>query len=331
MQHDLYDRLLGILCSVLDAYSAALFLPNEKKGLKGESTYQIASVFSLGNKVDHGVEIAEGKGLVGWILRNQEPLLVANFDQHQSHLSYYMDNEEQSIKAFMGCPLPSLPGALCVDSKRQYSFSEKDQKLLHLFAGLASCLCSNVSHTSEQQEAYKYFEALQTIYELRHRYSKWDEFLKYFLYLMSTITGFSYCTLCTRDAYGEGYMVEAESSTLMLKKGVEPTTYPMTNGIVGWVFRNGSAVMKESGDGAPETPLIGTGHDLPHFPTVMALPLVIQRKTRGVLCFAHDFPMPVSKATKKFANMATEHLSLFLENLYVKCRLRDLHNQQRTE
>ena len=37
----------------------------------------------------------------------------------------------------MGCPVPT-GGALCVDSKRQYSFTDRDYKLLQLFAELVS-------------------------------------------------------------------------------------------------------------------------------------------------------------------------------------------------
>ena len=54
------------------------------------------------------------------------------------------------------------------------------------------------------------------------------------------------------------------------------------------------------------------------------LPLMMQRKTRGVLCLAKETPLDISEATRDFVLMASEHLALFLENLYVKCRLRDV-------
>lgn len=326
MQHSSYDRILGILCSVLDAYSAVLFLP--AKHARGEKAvpHYIASAFSLGDKLDHNADMVEGKGLVGWILRNGEPLLVANFDQRQNHLGYYLDNEEQSIKAFMGCALAGGLGALCVDSKRQYSFSEKDQKMLHLFAGLIAQLEAETGGREERRGTLKYYAALRTVYALRHQYSRWAEFLRHFLDLMATMTGFSYSLLCTRDSGGESYSVEGENTPLLLGRGTVPS-YPMSHGIVGWVFRNGSRVRSDGPEGSPETPLVGDGSDLPAFQTVLALPLIIQRKTRGVLCLAHDVPIEITQATEEFARMAAEHLSLFLENLYIKYRLRDLHRE----
>jgi transcriptional regulator with GAF, ATPase, and Fis domain len=124
--------------------------------------------------------------------------------------------------------------------------------------------------------------------------------------------------------------VEGENTPLMLKSGQAPPSFPMTHGVVGWVFRNSSQVCSDGADGSPETMLVGKDMDIPPFQSVLALPLVIQRKTRGVLCLAHDLPQPISAATQDFVRMAVEHLSLFLENLYVKCRLRDLHQETQT-
>ena len=327
MQHSNYDRILGILCSVLDAYSAALFLPVQNAREKEDGMHYIASAFSLGNMLDYNADIVEGKGLVGWILRNREPLLVSNFDQRQNHLGYYTNNEEHTIKAFMGCALPGGLGALCVDSKRQYSFSEKDQKMLHLFADLIAQLEAEAGGREERKVMLKYYAALKTVYALRHQYSRWAEFLRHFLDLMATMTGFSYCLMCTRDSGGESYSVEGENSQLLLRPGTAPPSYPMSRGLVGWVFRNSSQVRSDGESGSPETPLVGDGGELPPFQTVLALPLVIQRKTRGVLCLAHDVPIEITQPTEDFTRMAAEHLSLFLENLYVKCRLRDLHRE----
>jgi GAF domain-containing protein len=225
----------------------------------------------------------------------------------------------------MGCSLVGGEGVLCVDSKRQYSFSEKDQKLLHLFSGLVGHIRQETGDTEEGRMAVKYYTALKTVYTLRHQYSRWADFLRHFLDLMAVVSGFKYCALCTRDPDGGSYSVEGENTAILQKDGVPGPSFPMTHGVVGWVFRNSSPVMSDGADGAPETSLVGTGVDMPHFQTVMAQPLVIQRKTRGVLCLANDAPMEIDGNTRDFVRMASEHLALFLENLYVKCRLRDLH------
>ena len=95
--NQLEKHVLSIVCSVFDAYSAVLFLPCEN----GEE-HQLTAHFSLGDKIAADTQAEPGRGLVGWIIRNRQPLLVPNFDQRQSNLGYYRDGEEASIKAFMG-------------------------------------------------------------------------------------------------------------------------------------------------------------------------------------------------------------------------------------
>lgn len=324
MQQSRLDRVLALLCSVLEAYSAVLFLPVEG-GERKEC--RPAASFSLGNLLDPEAEIVEGRGLVGWILRTGEPLLVSNFDRRRGGLGYYAaGDEEEQIKAFMGCALPGGAGVLCVDSKRQYSFSEKDRKILHLFSTLVAELQAEAEADEGRRAVARYYAALRTIYELRREHTRWKDFLGNFLDLMAVMTGRPYALLCTRDAVGETYMVEGENTPLLLR-GPNPPSFPMSHGVVGWVFRNNAPVMSDGPDGLPDAPLVGRNLDIPRFQSVIAMPLIIQRKTRGVLCLACDTPMEPDEAGNDFIRMAAEHLALFLENLYVKCRLRDLHRQ----
>ncbi|MDR1945767.1 MAG: GAF domain-containing protein [Desulfovibrio sp.] len=322
-----YDRILGILCSVLNAYSAVLFLPAEEASAGGDRVHYVASGFSLGDSLDFSAEIREGMGPAGWILRHREPLLIANFDRRKNYLGYYAGNEEQHIKAFMGCALPDTEGALCVDSKRQYSFSEQDQKMLHLFADLIARLGEDIDDNEERRQTLRYYAGLRAVYDLRRRHSRWAEFLRRYLELMAGLTGFSYALLCTRGADGKNYCVEGENYDLLLRPGVSVPVFSMSSGIVGWVFRNGAPLRSDGPDGSPETLLLGREAGLPQFQTVSALPLVIQRRTRGVLCLAHEVPLRITSATQDFMRMAADHMALFLENLFVKCRLRDLHRE----
>ena len=199
MHRNAYDRILGILCSVLDAYSAVLFLRDVSSDgvCDTESSCHLKATFSLGDKVKPSAVVEPGKGLVGWILRNGEPLLVPNFDQRRHQLGYYREGEEDRIKAFMGCALPGGYGVLCVDSKRQYSFSEKDQKLLHLFAELLVEIMGQIGLAEEQRLSLRYYAALKTVYTLRRRHSRWAEFLHQFLQLMAAAGGFSYALFCS--------------------------------------------------------------------------------------------------------------------------------------
>lgn len=322
MPHNAYTHTLGTLCSVLDAYSTVLFLA--EPGPKGEVVHRLAGKFSLGDYIDPAAIIEPGKGLVGWIAKNNAPLLVPNFDQRKNHLGYYRENEELRIKAFMGCALPNGSGVLCVDSKRQYSFSDKDQKLLHLFAQMIAEQSVRDGRGKALYTVRKYYDALKSVYTLRRRHSRWGDFLQEFLALMAVSAGCDYAVFCYNDLKTGEYVIEGENAPIVWKPKTQPPSFSVNGGTIGWVCRNGEPLFSNSPSGMPESSLFGRGGITPQFQTVMALPIRMQKKTRGVLCLAKETPLEITQDMRDFVLMASEHLSLFLENLYIKCRMRDL-------
>lgn len=322
MPHTVYTHTLGTLCSVLDAYSTVLFLA--EPGPKGNPAYRLAGAFSLGDYIDPAAVIEPGKGLVGWIAKNNAPLLVPNFDQRKSHLGYYKENEELRIKAFMGCSLPGGSGVLCVDSKRQYSFSDKDQKLLHLFAQMIAEQSARDGKGRALHTVRKYYGAMREIYTLRRRHSRWADFLREFLGLMASSAGCDYAVFCYNDLKSGEYVVEGENAPVVWKAKTPPPAFSVNGGAIGWVCRNGEPLFSTSPGGMPESSLFGRGGMTPQFQTVMALPIHMHKKTRGVLCLAKEAPLEITQDTRDFVFMASEHLSLFLENLYIKYRMCEL-------
>jgi len=315
-----YERILGIVCSVFDAYSAVLITPDSTG-----RAFAVAGSFSLGDHVNRAAQFIPGKGLVGWIISNQAPMLVNDFDTRQYHLGYYVSNEESKIKAFMGVSLKNGSGALCLDSKRQYSFSNKDQKILQLFADLVYEVQTSSCLAAETMNLGKYYNCLQLVYGLRKRHKNWTKFLEHFLGLMAESTGFSYCSFASRDEAGNNYYIEDETHPFAPE---ETQAIPYGSGLVGWVFKNGNPVFMSSSDsGVPASPLYCKLASQPNFMSVVCLPLIIGRITRGVLVFASETPREIPDELKVFCQMASEHLALFLENLYLRSRLHEAAQQ----
>lgn len=309
------DRLLAIIGSVFDAYSAVLIMR-----FRPEDSFRIGAFFSLGNKIDAEATIMPGKGLVGWVVANERPLLVNNVDQHKNHLGYYIDNEDAFIKAFMACPLGNGRGALCVDSKRQYSFAEKDQKILHLFANLILDI-QTLACTGSVSKSYEmYYKAIQLITSLRKRFSQWHVFLHHFLQILSETSGFSYCFFASRDESGEKYFLEGENEEKMgLPKDKAPS-FPMGAGLVGWMFKHASPIFESNAERVEH--LFGVSIPTPAFQSVVCLPLVINRITRGVLCLTNEQEVSMTEDLKNFLQISAQYLALFLENLYLKSKLK---------
>lgn len=311
----LEKNILGIVCSVFDAYSAVLFLPEEN----GDKHYLAAS-FSLGNNIPPDVTISPGKGLVGIIIQTRQPVLIERFEKHQGPLGYYAPDAEEGIKAFMGFPIPT-GGALCVDSKRQYSFSEKDCKILQLFAEYVARQ-QGFSQKDMAGDIPRYFAELGVIQDLRFHYRRWSTFLKNFLRTMSGATNFDYCAFATLQEGGGHYTLECESAPLLLSEGHE-MRLPLGSGIIGWVFANEQPVFAEDGGLAPTSAIFGRLEDIPDFPAAICVPVMVNKSCRGVLCLANTEPRKIDESLRSFVRQAVDHLGLFLENLYLKNRLRE--------
>ena len=318
----LEKHVLSIVCSVFDAYSAVLFLPEENTEGEGE-LHRLVAAFSLGDGIAEGSTIQQGKGLVGWILRNRQPLVVPNFDKHQSTLGYYRDGEEGGVKAFMGCPVPT-GGALCVDSKRQYSFTDKDYKILQMFAELITRQqAAQVGSEPLGGDISRYFAQLCVIQNLRFHHKRWPQFIQNYLKTVAEATNFDYCAFASVVRPGETYCLECESTQLLLNEG-EMLEFSMNSGLAGWVFNNDQPVFVEGSNGGQGTMLFAKLPDMPDFQAVICLPVIVNRSTRCVLCLAHSAPREMDEALRSFVQQAVDHLALFLENLYLKTRLRNM-------
>ena len=321
--------ILNIVCSVFDAYSAVVFLPTDN-----ENCFQISDSFSLGDNINKDCVLEPGQGLVGWIIRNNKPLLVNDFDRQGDGLGYYYREAESKIKSFMGCPLHKGRGVLCLDSKRTFSFSTKDQKILHQFTQFIEILRSNLGQYELNEQKYNYYICLQAIRALKDKSSKWSQFLADFLNILSEFTHFSHCFFASRDKDGQGFYLEGWNKPIFSKQDQHNQRFDTREGLIGWVFRNHARISSNDGrhGHSLKTPLFRKHHDIPNFQSVICLPLVVNTKTRGVLGLAALGLRPITEELNSFLSLITDQLGLLLDNLYLKNKLRRqaLAHQEKT-
>lgn len=317
LDHSFFDRILGLVCSVFDAYSAVLFLHSY------DNTYILTSHFSLGDNIEQGTSIQPGKGLVGWVLRNNQPLLVNDFHREGDSLGYYSQEAESKIKAFMGCPLAKGQGALCLDSKKSYSFSAKDQKILHQFVQLIESLCTQLHKQECTEQEQRFYTVLQTFYKLRHTNPRWTLFLENLLQALADCTSFSYCLFASRDELGHGYSLEGWNRPIFRRTDLHRKKFDINAGLIGWVFRNHKPLTTaDKGERVRGAPLFEKHFDAPRFQTIICVPLVVHLRTRGVMVLADAENRPITQALMDFIFLISDQLALFLENLYLKNKLR---------
>ena len=318
------ENLAQIVGNIFNAYSVAMFLPQEEG-------FALEAWFSLGDSIAVDTRITPGQGLVGWIIRNREPMLVRRFDQTKSFLGYYRQGEEKRIKAFMGCPIPHLGGALCVDSKTTHSFGEKDQKILGQFSSLIAMMRADGRDRGYSEKDSCLFKYMQILPQLREKFPRWSSFLKHFLVLLAQSTAFPYCFLAVRDEWGKGYFLEGWNEKGFVDSQCMGEKFRIGSGVVGWTFKHHQPVFTEDAGTSSEGVSL-FGKDVgPQMKSVICLPLVVHKRTRGVLVLADEHGRTIDSTLKRFAVTIADYLALFLENLYLKNRLQqhklELKNQ----
>ena len=311
-----YEQLLAIVCNVFDAYSAVLFLPEADS-----EVCRAAAAFSLGEALNREAAIAPGQGLVGWIIREKKPLLISNFDQHRGILGYYRGGEEERIRAFMGFPVAATGGALCLDSRKTYTFGEKDLKILSQFAELAGNHLARSREVAQSLVEHGFYQAQRRIATLHKTYPKWSAFRSGLLTLLSEATGFRHAILTVRDESGRSYFLEGANESPFSGGREAPTRFSVGQGLVGWVFKNQTPVYTGEKDEASRLPLFGLDVPTVDCKSVISLPIHFSKKTRGVLTLADPRPLPITEELKAFVGMVSESLALFLENLHLRTRL----------
>jgi len=224
------DDITALLSNCLDAYTAAVFIWDDRSKL-----LTLRAFHSLSKHVIPKVQFSlEDGGLIGWVAKNNQPLTVDHFDRDTRILPYY--GSDENIKSFLAIPLDSPRGVICVDSKRQYVFTNKDQKLLAGFATVAG------NALGAERESLHHLRQRQVLTLWRRADAlpaDTDDPAPYLTRLLDSV-----CPYLQADAGLVAVPIkDGESLQPVAASGSLPATllrnaYPVDQGIMGWIYQN---------------------------------------------------------------------------------------------
>jgi len=122
-------NLIELASNVADAFTTALYTVNLEDG-----TLKLRSHLTLSSHFKTDATFTIGEGLLGQAALHRDSRVDDFAGADASHLEWY--SEPESIKGLMVVPVVrrELEGILVVDSKENYSFTPKLQKLINGFA-----------------------------------------------------------------------------------------------------------------------------------------------------------------------------------------------------
>lgn len=151
------ESIVRLAAEVMEAYSVVLFLARED-GLA------MACAASLSRNLRRGCVLAAGEGLVGWIHREKKPVVAHNFHHDSRTLQFY--RKDETIKSFLGLPLAEQRGVLCIDSKKNYRFTDKRIKIANMFVLLINNEIIRKEVIEEKENILKRFYLINNIYNV---------------------------------------------------------------------------------------------------------------------------------------------------------------------
>ncbi len=308
---NLLDEFLELLAKNFNSHSVVLFQQSAGNNHSVLVNYYSESIGIIPESV-----IVEGKGLVGWILKNKEALIYHVVKPNLPNLGYYATQTEDKIKSFMGIPLAD-GYVLCLDSFEENFYSDTKLELLKVFAKFIPQFVDMVAQTVAAYKMEKYFSLFEQFSDLKKNYSGWSSYLNKFLQILSIGTGFEYVAFASLSGKKGYYIVEDE-----LPKFLENKEFSVNGGIVGWVFRNNVIVQSDGKSNKAKMPIFGNIKNFPDFVSSACIPIQIDKSTVAVVVLASTAHKEISNEFKLFTRLVSEDLAQFLEIVSLRYRIR---------
>jgi two-component system cell cycle response regulator len=131
---EIVDNLLGILKNSLKRSERSLLFVVRRPDVETLRLHHCAGNDLGAVKAD--VVVTVGRGLIGWIAREQKPVCLGRLDTARDSFVEYL-SDPGAIRSILAIPLFSegnLEGVVAVDSREAEAFSEADENLLVLVA-----------------------------------------------------------------------------------------------------------------------------------------------------------------------------------------------------
>lgn len=290
------ESLIALVSNVADSFTTTLFLADHQK-----QELRLASFLTLGHSVIQGTVIPYGHGLVGWVANHCQAVNVSEFNRDTKTLQFYSKDEE--IKSFMAVPVidQELLGVLCIDSKTQYIFTPKLQKLLQGFADQVA-LALRRRQVFDQQQSLR--ASIETLYEycrgLHERITTQATdrltLVRHLCRLPQVLIEHDECAVCLR-AEDQPRQFVAYRLAPSSRSGVHVLPVAMEQSLAGIVLRKGEPLhLPDVHDDGRRTLLFAPAEERPPVGSFLGVPILYGGGVYGAMIFTCAAPFQFSRS-----------------------------------
>lgn len=236
-QRNRINEFIELISNIMESYTTILFLPDEKE----EDILRIKAFYSLGKNIKEDCLVRRGEGFVGWVFREQKPVLVSHFDKRDAAiLKFY--NREEKIKSLLISPLPHKAGAIYVDSKKSYIFTEEKEKILDQIGKIIVSMLVDENEIKEKRRTEKYLDFSLKFLEIIAISKNRNDLVEKTLLYLSIFFEIQYIVFFN---FGEKiYILNKLDNENLIKK--ENFSFFDEYGFCGWIIKNNKELLLEN-------------------------------------------------------------------------------------
>ncbi|MGC9196561.1 MAG: hypothetical protein ACP5IL_14080 [Syntrophobacteraceae bacterium] len=319
-----YQPLVSLLSNVLEAYTTAFFVFDEKS-----RRLNIAAIQSLSKFIPREVSLPlEGSGILSQVQKVGQTIHLDKLHEATSSISltlpFYREGESH-IKGLYAAPVAGGAGILYVDTKYGWGFNDKQQKWIKEFADILGGLLTNRRAESRHDNFARVFDVIHRLDEIAFKGCELDNYCTTFAAEWAGLLGMDYGFLVLRQPGGKNYRVIG--ATANTPSGLMTQSFSASRGLIGWVLQNPkNLLIMRMNPATSDHYLFSPGENLPHQGTVWGM--------RGQTSLGHEMAVVFLSRQPLEWNVDSEHavahafhfLLLLLEQVYCKEENEALHS-----
>ncbi len=311
-----YQPLVNLLSNVLEAYTTAFFIFDEKS-----RRLHLAAMQSLSKFIPPQVSLPlEGSGILSQVQKVGQTIHLDKLHEATSSISltlpFYREGESH-IKGLYAAPVGGGAGILYVDTKYGWGFNDKQQKWIKEFADLLGGLLKSSQAEGRHENYARVFEVLHRLDDIVFKGYELDNYCGAFTTEWSGLLDMDYGFLVMKEPGAKNYRVIG--ATANAPRGVVTQSFPVNHGLIGWVLQNPkNLLIMRLNPATSDHYLFSRGENLPHQGTVWGMRGQTSLGYELAIVFLSRQPVDWNTDSERAVAHSFHFLLLLLEQVYCK-------------
>lgn len=324
MQSNPYQPLVSLLSNILEAYTTALFIFDQKN-----RQLDLAAIQSLSKFISPAVSLPlEQSGILSQVQKVGQTIHLDKLHEATSSINltlpFYREGESH-IKGLFAVPVGSGAGVLYVDTKYGWGFNDKQQKWIKEVADLLGKVYEDQEGAVQQINYSRIFEAWNRLDEVAFKGFPLENYCELFVTEWSQLLNTEYGFVAFREPGRKQFRLLG--CTANTPRSLINQNFPVNQGLVAWVFQNQKNLLIIRLN--PDTPdhfLFTHGENLPHNGTLWGIPAQTSLGYDMALVFLSRQMIDWNTDSERAVTHAFHFFQLLLEQIYYKEENEALHS-----